>query len=206
MSELVALDVAILPPAEVSAKAVALSASLPENESKGLRLDDEHLPHITLMQMFARVNELDQVFGHIEDVLRSQGPFEVRVTGAGQGTSSVWLAVAATPLLMKLHEELMEALRGFERPDGGTAAFFDADARLRDALWVAGYRLKSSFHHFAPHITLGHGTRPPAIDPFAFVADAVAACHLGRFCTCRHVFRRWTLTAAAGASPGLPRP
>lgn len=84
-------------------------------------------------------------------------------------------------------------LRGLERPNagGGTGAFFGNDARLRDALWVTGYRLKSSFHHFEPHITLGHASKPPAIEPFLFEADTVALCHLGRFCTCRSAIRTW---------------
>ena len=64
-------------------------------------------------------------------------------------------------------------------------------------LWVTGYRLKSSFHHFEPHITLGHGSADPGavprIEPFTFDADTVAVCHLGRHCTCRKVLRSWTL-------------
>ena len=115
------------------------------------------------------------------------------MTGGGQGTNSVWMEVEKTPALIQLHEELMEALRGLERPDGGTGAFFDPDARVRDVLWVAGYRLKSSFHHYTPHITLGHGTEPPTIEPMSFEADTVAACHLGKFCTCRQILRQWTL-------------
>ena len=116
------------------------------------------------------------------------------------------MAIELTPPLMTLHEQLMEALRGHERPDGGTSAFVEDEGRLRDVLWVAGYRLKSSFHHYAPHITLGHGARPPAIEPLTFEASTVAVCHLGRFCTCRRVIRRWTLTAAAGGPPRRAAP
>lgn len=194
MNELIALDVAVLPPREVSETARQLSASLPADEFQGLRLDDEHLPHITLMQLFARVNELDQVYARVDEIIRDYARLPLRLTGGGQGTNSVWLAVEKTQQLVELHERLMEGLRGLERPDGGTGAFFDEDARLRDALWVSGYRLKSSFHHFAPHITLGHGSAPPAVTPIAFDAEAVAVCHLGRFCTCRRVLKEWKLT------------
>jgi len=193
MSDLVALDVAVLLPPHVAARAIALSASLPESDFQGLRLDEQHLPHITLTQMFARADELEQVLARAEEVARGHGPVALHATGAGQKTHSVWIAIAKTPALVALHEELMEALRGLERPDGGTGAFFDPDARLRDVLWVAGYRLKSSFHHYTPHVTLGHGANPPEIAPFSFTADTVAACHLGKFCTCRSVLRQWTL-------------
>ena len=196
MSELIALDVAVLPPADVSAKAVALSAALPAVDTPPLRLDEHHLPHVTLMQLFARVNELDDVLTRVDETLRDARRLRLRVTGGGQGTNTVWLAIEKIPPLVELHERLMEALRGLERPDGGTGAFFGDDARLRDVLWVTSYRLKSSFHHFEPHITLGHGPAPPDVEPFAFTADTVAVCHLGRHCTCRRVLRRWTLTGA----------
>jgi 2'-5' RNA ligase len=192
-SQLVALDVALLPPPEVSAQAISIGASLPAEAFQGLRLDEAHLPHITLTQMFARVEELDEVFARVEGVLGGFAPLTLRLTGGGQGTNSVWMEIETTAALMQLHEQLMEALRGLERPDGGTGAFFDADARLRDVLWLTGYRLKSSFHHYTPHITLGHGAEAPAIEPRSFVADTVAVCHLGKFCTCRAVLRQWTL-------------
>jgi 2'-5' RNA ligase superfamily len=194
MSDLIALDVAVLPPADVSAKAIALSAALPDAESPPLRLDADHLPHITLMQLFARVNELDLVLSKVDETLRGVPPLSLAVTGGGQGTNSVSMTIEKAPPLVQLHERLMEALRGVERPDGGTGAFFGDDARLRDVLWVTGYRLKSSFHHFEPHITLGHGAEPPLIEPFTFEADTVAVCHLGRYCTCRRVLRQWMLT------------
>jgi 2'-5' RNA ligase len=197
MSELIALDVALLPPPDVSARAAALSAALPEIESPPLRLDDAHLPHITLTQLFARANELDQVHARVDDVLAGAAPVALRVIGAGQGTNSVWMAVEKAPALVALHERLMEALRGLERPDGSTAAFFEGDARLRDVLWVTSYRLKSSLHHYEPHLTLGHGAAAPGVEPFAFRADTVAVCHLGRYCTCRRVLRQWTLSGPA---------
>ena len=193
MSDLIALDVAVLPPPGVAAAAIAASAALPADSFQGLRLDEDHHPHITLTQMFARTNELDDVHARVDEIVRGLSPLTLRIEGGGQGTNSVWMAIEKTPALVELHERLMEALRGFERPDGGTGAFFDEDARLRDVLWVAGYRLKSSFHHYTPHITLGHGSEPPAIEPRGFEADTVAVCHLGKFCTCRKVLRKWVL-------------
>ena len=197
MSKLVAIDVAILPPAEVSQRAIALSAALPEEGSQGLRLDAEHLPHVTLTQQFVREDELDVAFDHIDGVLREQPPLDLVVTGAGTGGHTLWLEIERSEALRDLHERLMEALRGVERPGGTPAAFFGDDARVGDAIWVAGYRLKSSFGQFLPHITLGHGPNAPEVERFPFQAATIAACHLGRFCTCRRVLRSWTLAPEA---------
>ena len=191
--KLVALDVALLPPPDVAAKAIELSAALPAAGDDQLRLGPDHLPHITLTQQFVREEELDAALERVDGVVAGRAPLPLRVSGGGRGSSSVWMAIERTPALDALHEELMEALRGYERAGGTMAAFHDGDARPGDVLWVTGYRLKSAFGAFTPHITLGHAPEAPDIAPFDFTASTVAGCHLGRFCSCRHVFRRWDL-------------
>jgi 2'-5' RNA ligase len=194
MSDLLALDVAILPPPEVRDRAVQLSAALPDEDFEGLRLDDRHLPHVTLTQQFVRADELDRVLERLDAVLSRQPPLPLRVTGIRQTPrSTVWLAVERTGALASLHECLMDALREFEHADGGAAAFVDGDPRAADVAWVAGYRLTASALAFSPHITLGHASEPLTVEPFTFEAVTVAACHLGRFCTCCRVLRQWSL-------------
>ena len=193
MSALLALDVALLLPAQAREQAMQLSAALPAAASHGWRLDAGHLAHITLTQQFVRVDEIDAVLERIDETLRGQAPIAVHVTGGGKSASSVWMAVERTPAITALHERLMEALRGLERPGGTAAAFFEGDARVGDVAWVTGYRLKSSLGSYNPHATLGHAATPPAIAPFEFQATIVAACHLGRFCSCRRVLRSWEL-------------
>ncbi len=193
MSKLIAVDIAILPPPDITARAIELSAALLAEGSQGLRLDAEHLPHITLTQQFIREEELEAAFERVDEVVAPLRPMRVVATGGGASGHTLWIAIERTPELASLHEQLMEALRGFERPDGGPAAFAGGGGRVGDGFWVASYRLKASFGHFTPHITLGHGTQPPAVEPFAFDAATIAAAHLGRFCTCRHILRSWHL-------------
>ena len=190
---MIALDVALLLPSDIERQAVALSAALPLSESKGLRLDADHLPHVTLTQQFVRPNELEQVFAHIDDLLRGRRALTLTVAGGGRGTASVWMALAVTPELQDLHERLMEALAGFEQGLGMPGAFFDGDARPEDLRRVDGYRRNSAFGSFTPHVTLGHASHTPVVESFEFSATVVSACHLGRFCTCRRVLAEWRL-------------
>src|SRR5688572_9891422 len=143
MAKLIALDVAILPPPDISTRAMALSAALPGEGSEGLRLDHEHLPHITLTQQFVREEEIDVAFEHVDGVLRAFPPLQITATGGGKGGHTLWIAIERTQELADLHEQLMEALRGLERPEGTPAAFSGGDGRVGDVLWVSGYRLKS---------------------------------------------------------------
>ena len=193
MSDLLALDVAILPPPEVGRQAMRMSAALPAAESQGLRLDAEHLPHITLTQQFVRVDEIDAIFERADEVLRGQPPLAIHVRGAEKSGGGVWLAIERTRAIAELHERLMEAFHRFEQPVGESAAFYEGHPRAADEAWVTGYRINASLSAYSPHITLGHATVPPRVDPFTFEASIVAACHLGRFCTCRRVLRSWTL-------------
>jgi hypothetical protein len=53
--------------------------------------------------------------------------------------------------------------------------------------------MKASFGAYTPHITLGHAEEPPEVTPMVFNAAMIAACHLGRFCSCREILRSWSL-------------
>jgi 2'-5' RNA ligase len=190
---IIAIDVAILPPPAVSQRAVTLSASLPAKESQGLRLGAACLPHITLLQQFVRVDALDVVLAQVGDIVARHGPLRLRVSGGGKGSSSVWMAVERTPPLVALHEDLLRTTESFEVGEGDSTAFAGLDARRRDVLWVRDYRRASSFAAFTPHITLGHASKPPVVNPIEFDGTRVAACHLGRFCTCQRILREWEL-------------
>jgi 2'-5' RNA ligase len=190
-SSLIAIDVAIVPPPAVWQQAIELSAALPEAESLGLRLDAERMPHVTLTQQFVAAESLDAALEQIGSTLAGVAALRLSVTGAGRGHSAVWMAIAPTPALIDLHTRLMDGLIPFERPGATEAAFVGGDARPGDIAWVAGFRRSSSYAAFTPHITLGHASTPPAVEPLTFDATTIAACHLGRFCTCRRVLRQW---------------
>lgn len=192
---MIAIDIAILPPPEVSARAIALSAALPADESQGLLLGADYLPHVTLTQQFVLSESLDSLFTQIDRVLRDRAPLRLHVVGGARGTNSVWMSIERSPELVSLHEQMLEAAEPFEVTTGDAAAFFSDDARDRDVRSVREFRHQSSFDRFTPHITLGHASAAPVIEPMAFVATTVAVCHLGRFCTCRPIIRAWDVGA-----------
>ena len=193
MDAVIAVDVAILPPQSVSEMATQLNALLPAAESKGLRLDAAHLPHVTLTQQFVNANAAEDVANAVATVLRGRAPLPLRIAGPGRGSSSVWMQIDRTPALLDLHRDLMNALKPFERTGGTRAAFVDGDARPGDLQWVSGFRRTSSFTRYQPHITLGHATGLPPVPTLDFSADTVALCRLGRFCACREILASWRL-------------
>lgn len=198
MPSLLALDIAILPPPDVSQLAVELSAAIRRDTDDDLRLGGDQLPHVTLTQQFVRTEELADALASLDGLLTKTPPLRLRITGEGRINRSLWIAIERSDAIVELHANLMATLRPFEQPVGSAAAFVDGNARPGDIRWVAGYRAQSSFGAYTPHITLGHGKDgPPAIPPLVFTATTVAACQLGRFCTCRRVLRAWELRPEA---------
>ena len=193
MVDLIAIDLAILPPPRISKAALRLSAGLPEAEFLGLRLDATHLPHITLTQQFVAATELPPIEQTVESVVRLRVALPLRVIGPGRGSRSVWMRIERTVELDALHRDLMDAVAPFEQRGGDGTAFVGVDARPRDVKWVSGYRASSGYGRYNPHITLGHARQLPQIEPIDFAADTIALCRLGRFCSCRQVLRSWRL-------------
>lgn len=193
MSTLMAIDVAVLLPPPLADRAVSLSAALPPEESKGLQLGPDALPHVTLTQLFIRREELESVLERADEVIRGEPPVVLHVTGASVHGQTVSMAVERTAQLDRLHERLMDALRGFERSGGGPDAFAGDGGRLADVIGVTGYRLQSAFGAWSPHVTLGHAAVPPPVEAMEVSARAIAVCQLGPFCTCRGILRQWAL-------------
>jgi 2'-5' RNA ligase len=160
------------------------------------------MPHITLTQQFVAVERLDAAFDRIDAMLADVAALPLTVTGTGR-SSAVWMSIEPTPALMDLHRGLMEILAPFEGQGGTADAFFGGIARLADVAWVSGFRRTSSDAAFIPHITLGHASSLPAVERMTFEATTIAACHLGKFCTCRRVLRRWELQKSGARDPGL---
>ena len=189
-----AVDVAILLPAAARAIAERLNAGFDPGPDAGFRFDASHHPHVTLSQHFVARERLSEARRLVGGVVARFEAFEVQVTGARPGRTSQVLTVEPSPPLRQLHERLMDALRGHEVA-GGPAAFQarEAPARPADVDWVAGFRDRSSYASYDPHVTVGIGPRPVSTAPFRFPVEEIALCRLGRFCTCRDRLAAWKL-------------
>ncbi len=188
----IAVDVAILLPAAARAVAERLNAGFDYAPDAGFRFDASHHPHVTLSQHFVRRDRLAEVEKQVGAVVARLKPFEMHVTGARTGRTAQVLTVEPSAPLQRLHEQVMDALRDHEV--AGEATAFQADgapARPADVAWVAGFRDRSSYARYDPHVTIGIGPRPVSTAPFRFRVEEVALCRLGRFCTCRERLASW---------------
>ncbi len=195
----IAINIALLLPDPLARLIITLNRTLraPPN---GFRFDSTHLPHLTLVQQFARQRDLAAIADAVGNIIRNQIPLALTTTHISCAQSST-LGIGLTDELATLHGRLMECLKPFRdasASDDEDAGFWtDGDGpRRADIKWVATFREQSAFHRFEPHITLGMGTLGAHITPTEFAATQIAMCQLGRFCTCRRVLQVWTLTGS----------
>ena len=196
-----AIDIALLLPDSLGRSLTALNRTL-RPPPDGFRFDSTHLPHLTLVQQFARQQDLEAIAGVVGDIVRHQAPLALATTHMSRAHVSSTLGVGLTGALATLHRRLMECLEPFcdetNRNDRQHAFWTDGDEppRPADIEWVATFREQSALQRFDPHITIGAGALAARVTPTPFVATQLALCQLGRFCTCRRVLQAWTLTAS----------
>ena len=198
-----AIDIALLLPDSLGHSLAALNRTL-RPPPDGFHFDTTHLPHLTLVQQFARRHELEAITRVVDAVVQHQEPLALVTTDVSCAHVSSTVGVGLTDELATLHGRLMECLEPFrDRANGDDAqdAFWTdgTGPRPADIEWVARFRERSAFQQFDPHITIGAGPLASHVAPTPFLATQLALCHLGRFCTCRRVLHAWTL---AGPTDG----
>lgn len=191
-SSLIAVDVALVPPEWLQARARRINGTL---QSGGLHLDAAHVPHITLAQLFLLRGAVPLLIERLNLLWRTVAALPLSVLAVVEQQSTISFLLDRTPKLLELHESLMNALKEWEEEGGDVDAFYSdgEPARENDVDWVTNFRTAASYRKFIPHITLGFGQGPQRIEPFDFVARRAGLFHLGRFCTCRLPLHLWSL-------------
>ena len=191
----IAINIAILLPAAVQQTVKELNTRLSSSDYEGFRFDESHHPHITLGQHFVTRAQVPEISSRINELLSGHPPLELHVTGVQSGRTAQTLVVEPVRPLQKLHERVMHTLAAYELSIAEQDSFHldGAPPRKADISWVTSFRSRSSYAYYAPHITIGIGTRPLNTELFRFTAHEIAICQLGRFCTCRNRLASWTL-------------
>jgi hypothetical protein len=168
-STVTAIDVALEPDATMIKHAQAANDRLLKVFPKGYSLDATHKPHITMIQRFVRTEELHKVYEAVGKVLEHEkgaGKWELKATkyyylsDGDMGLAGI--VVEPSPDMLKLQQEIIEAVAPYT-VETGTAAAFVTTAKEPDiskALidYVTTFVPKASGEHFNPHVSVGVGT------------------------------------------------
>ena len=195
----IAIDVVILPPAEVSAEVIDLNRELCR-EDRRIELDEVAvLPHISLFMASMSTAQLAEAMSQLDALLAHHTALPLTVTGVSYGgfdakhtVSS--LALAPAPALLQLHREICDTLAGLRALQTTPEQFADADeVDANSRQYVHEFLNEHAYEAFDPHITVGFGRlqRHPTVGDFT--AARVAVCQLGPYCTCRRILHQFDL-------------
>src|SRR5438309_8782254 len=194
-----AIDILLEPDATMIQHATATNDRLRKVFPKGFALDASHRPHITLVQRFVRTEDLDKVYAAVGKVFASANVTGLKleafkyyyIPDKDLGLSGI--VIKPTPELLKLEQQVIDAVTPFAVKTGTSAAFVTGpDPEILPALitYVSDFVPKHSGEHYDPHVTTGLAPREyldkmlaEPFETFTFSPAGAAVYHLGHFGT-----------------------
>jgi phosphoserine phosphatase len=195
-TDLIAIDVLLEPDHIMVSKANAVNARLRANYPDGYALDATHAPHITMLQRFVRLKDLDALTAALTKVFATENPTELKIKQKKivyqiwAGAALTAYIVERTPQLLELQGKVAEALMRFSVSGGTASAFIDTPSNAEIVGYVEQFVPKSSGANYMPHVTLGVAhedfVKQLVAEPsegFTFGIAGVAMYQLGNFGT-----------------------
>ena len=206
-----AIDILLEPDATMVQHAHADNARLLKAYPKGFALDATHQPHLTLIQQFVRTADLEKVYAAANQVLAKHRPgswslkafkyYYIPVPPNG----IAGIVVEPSDDLLRLQQELLNAVAPFTEKTGTAAAFVSADGGrdIQQGLidYVANFTLVAAGKRFNPHVTIGVAPEvyleellAEPFNAFTFSPSGASVYQLGSFGTARKELQALSLT------------
>jgi 2'-5' RNA ligase len=182
------------------AEAERWNAMVREQRPDGFKLDEEHAPHITLVQRFIAKAGLPEVLAAVDEVKSKFDLSSLRMTAIGlydipNGKNAVaGIVIEPTEQLHALQQAVIEAVDPYARKGGDESAFVPdkSGTPFDPALfkYVESFVPNQTGERFNPHVTIGVAPlswlkelekRP--FEKFTFGAKGIATYQLGNFGT-----------------------
>jgi hypothetical protein len=206
-----AIDILLEPDATMLKHAEAANARLLKVYPMGFVLDALHKPHITLLQRYVRTVDLDKVFAAVGNVLTHKKIADWKLKAfkyyyiPNNDVGLGGIVIEPTADLLKLQQELIDAVAPYTANTGTAAAFATApgNSDIQPALidYVTAFVPKYSGIHFNPHVTIGVATQDylkgMLAEPFAeftFSPAGASVYQLGSYGTAMKKLNAWDLT------------
>ncbi len=198
--ELIAIDVLIQPDQKMMTEASKWNALMREQAPRGFELDEEHAPHITLVQGFIAKSDLPMVLAKVEAVKSQFDLGSLKMTAVGLEFISTGknglagIAIEPTKQLHALQQAIINAVDGYTRVGGGQSAFVpDKSGTPFNPLlfkYVEHFVPGHTGDKFNPHVTVGvapvewlREAEKKPFNKFSFGSVGIATYQLGNFGT-----------------------
>lgn len=201
--KLIAIDVLLIPSEEIYAQSLALNEVIHQHNPKTLKLDQNHVPHITLLQCFVKETDLPKIIQNLDGLFQTIAADSLKATklsyDSSKAESFAVISIAKSQPLLNLHEKAIAALKPFIKNEGSEAAFVqNPDGSPIDPFTVNYVPLfvdQYSHKNYDPHISLGvakttvlDSLATDLFEPLHFKAAALAVYQLGDYGTAQKLF------------------
>jgi hypothetical protein len=209
-SPVTAIDILLEPDAAMLRHAEAVNASHLKIFPQGFALDATHRPHVTMIQRFVRMADLEKVYAAVGKVITNANVAGMKLEAfkyyyiptKDLGLSGI--VAKPTPELLKLQADLIAAVAPFTVPSGNSGAFVTTpDDRVIDPFlieYISTFVPKSSGERFNPHVSTGLAPKSyldkllaEPFEPFTFSPAGAAVYKLGQFGTAARKLREFDL-------------
>ncbi|MCZ4318674.1 2'-5' RNA ligase family protein [Aequorivita viscosa] len=159
----IAVDVLLIPSEEMYAQSLQLNSFINKNNPETIKLDKNHVPHITLLQCFINESDLPKVnkvlAGLFEDIKNHDLKAESLFYYEENEASFSMIRIENSTPLMDIHKKSIALLKPFIVKNGSENSFVpnpDGSAISESTItYVPAFIEKYSYENFDPHISLG---------------------------------------------------
>lgn len=159
----IAIDVLLVASEELNNQALHLSSLIKKNNPSSMQLDENHIPHITLLQCFVKESDLPEIEKSLEglfDIIKRDQLFASSIVYDKDSEDSfAMIQIDNSESLTKIHEETIRQVSSFIRKDGSESAFVPnpdgSPINEFTIAYVPRFVENYSYKNFDPHISLG---------------------------------------------------
>ncbi len=190
----IAINVLLIPSQEMYSQALALNSVINQNNPETIKLDENHVPHITLLQCFINENDLPKVNEALEGLYKTIAQDSLKAKSLfydeDKEKSFAMVRVEKSAPLLEIHKKVIELVKPFIVKNGSEVSFVqnpDGSSISESTVeYVPEFVEKYSYKNFDPHISLGvaqnrilDSLAENIFKPIQFKAESVSVYQLG---------------------------
>ena len=210
--ELTAIDILLKLDEIIVKKALEINKQLVEEYPLGFKLDESHIPHISILQCYVRTKDLGKVYNAVEKIITSENVTSLQLTAVkiGYMASSdsagiAFIIISPIEILLNFQSNLIDALKPYMVNKGTAAAYVTSEENpvINKATfdYVENFIPDHSGENFIPHITVGMNSLESLeklinelFTPLKFPPVSIAIYLLGNNGTVSKVLKEWTIS------------
>ena len=202
-----AIDILLDPDATMIQHAKAANTRLLKVFPKGFALDPTHAPHITTLMRYVRTKELDKVYAAASRIFAGLTSMKLKAfkyyfltDKSIPGLGGAGIVVELNPELIKLQQDLIDAVAPYTVETGTAAAFAitpqEPDVNEATLNYVQVFVPEHSGKNYLPHVTVGlapvdylNAMLAEKFEAFTFSPSSASVYQVGNFGTARKQLR-----------------